>query len=130
MVARKGRPKVLIADDDEIVVELLCDALGDDFRVETANDGGEAVRKAAKMRPDVVLVDAVMPKMNGYDACRALRQRPETADTPIIMVTGQSGPSQARRAFRAGVTDLVPKPFSVSQLRSRTRLWAMRGAHC
>jgi CheY-like chemotaxis protein len=112
-----------------VIVELLRDALGDDFRVETASDGGEAVRKAARSHPDVVLVDAAMPKMNGYEACRALREQPETAATPIIMVTGQSSPSDTRRAFRAGATDLVPKPFSVSQLRSRARLWAMRGTH-
>jgi CheY-like chemotaxis protein len=125
-MASEHRPKLLIADDDSSTVSIMSEALGDDFAVDTAEDGSEAVRKAEQARPDVVLMDAGMPEMDGYQTCRALRERPETADVPIIMVTGQTGPSGARQAFEAGATDYLAKPFSVGQLRARAQTWLMR----
>jgi DNA-binding response OmpR family regulator len=126
---KTGRPKLLIAEDDPTQVDIMREVLEQDFAVATACDGREAVAKARKVRPDVVLVDAGMPHMNGYQTCRALRDRPETADVPIIMVTAHSKPSGARAAFAAGATDYLAKPYTIGQLRARARTWLMRGAN-
>ncbi len=123
-----GRPRVLIAEDDRLIAELMHDVLEEDFRVETASNGLDAVSKARRRRPDVVLMDAEMPEMDGYEACRALRRRPETAGVPIIFVTAKTHPVAINKAFEAGATDYLPKPFSIAQLRARAHTWLMRGA--
>ena len=120
------RPKLLIAEDDRDIAETMREALEEDFAVEVATDGNAAVLRATDDRPDVVLMDAQMPHMDGFDACRALRNDPRTADLPIIMVTGGCEPGRASAAFDAGATDYLPKPFSISQLRSRARTCLLR----
>jgi len=126
LLAPAARPKLLIAEDDRALAETMREALAEDFSVDLAVNGTEAVAQAWDNRPDVVVMDARMPRMNGYDACRALRDDPRTADMPIIMVTGGTEPSLASAAFDAGATDHMSKPFSISQLRSRARTCLLR----
>ena len=120
------RPTLLIAEDDRVLAETMREVLEEDFAVGVARDGSEAVAQARVQCPDVMVLDAGMPKMDGFDACRALRHDPRTADLPIIMVTGGSGPGMATAAFDAGATDYLPKPFSISQLRARARTCLLR----
>jgi DNA-binding response OmpR family regulator len=120
------RPCILIAEDDRSLADAMRDVFADDFSVETASDGVEAVSAARRLHPDVVVLDASMPRMDGLSACRALREDPATADLPIIMVTGDDPATAAPRAFDAGATDFLAKPFSVSQLRARATICAMR----
>jgi putative two-component system response regulator len=120
------RPRLLIADDDRALAETMRDVLEEDFAVGLAADGNEAVARARDERPDVLVIDARMPRLDGFDACRALRHDPRTADLPIIMVTGGTEPTLATEAFAAGATDYLPKPFSISQLRSRARTCLLR----
>jgi two-component system, OmpR family, response regulator MprA len=122
------RPCILIAEDDASLADTMREVFADDFSVETAADGVEAVSVARRVHPDVVVLDASMPRMDGLSACRALREDPATADLPIIMVTGEDPAVAASRAFDAGATDFLPKPFSISQLRARATICAMRGA--
>ena len=102
------------------------EVLEEDFAVDVAVNGTDAVARARDERPDVVVMDAQMPRMNGLDACRALRHDPRTADLPIIMVTGSTEPDLASAAFDAGATDYLSKPFSISQLRSRAMTCVLR----
>jgi putative two-component system response regulator len=120
------RPKLLIVEDDRELAETMRDVLEEDFAVRLASDGSEAVLRALVERPDVLVMDARMPRMDGFDACRALRHDPLTADVPIIMVTGERGHEAATAAFDAGATDFLIKPFSISQLRSRARTCLLR----
>ncbi|MCC7372639.1 MAG: response regulator [Chloroflexi bacterium] len=120
------RPRLLIADDDPTLAETMREVLEEDFAVEVTSDGSEALARAQQDRPDVLVIDAQMPRMDGLRACRALRRDPRTADLPIIMVTGCTGPEFVREAFAAGVTDYLPKPFSISQLRARATTWLLR----
>lgn len=120
------RPRLLIAEDDSDLAETMREVLEEDFAVDVAANGSEALALAHEEHPDVVVMDARMPKMNGFEACRALRDDPETADLPIIMVTGGTEPELASAAFDAGATDYLPKPFSISQLRSRARTCLLR----
>src|SRR5687767_9482810 len=110
-----ARPKLLIAEDDRDLAETMREILEEDFAVDVAANGSEAVALARDGRPDVVVMDARMPEMDGLDACRELRDDPRTADLPIIVVTGGSEPELANAAFDAGATDYLPKPFSLSQ---------------
>ena len=126
MSAETHRPTLLIAEDDRALAESMRDVLQEDFAVGLATDGNEAVARARDERPDVMVIDARMPRLDGFDACRALRHDPRTADMVIIMVTGGSEPTLATEAFAAGATDYLPKPFSISQLRSRARTCLLR----
>jgi CheY-like chemotaxis protein len=120
------RPRLLIAEDDRDLAETMREVLEEDFAVDVAANGTDAVARAHDGHPDVMVMDARMPKMDGFEACRALRDDPRTADLPIIMVTGSSEPGVASEAFDAGATDYLPKPFSISQLRSRARTCLLR----
>jgi DNA-binding response OmpR family regulator len=121
-----ARPRLLIAEDDRDLAETMREVLEEDFAVDVAEDGTEAVARAWDGHPDVLVMDARMPNMDGLDACRALRHDPRTADLPIILVTGGTEPGLALAAFDAGATDYLPKPFSISQLRSRARTCLLR----
>jgi DNA-binding response OmpR family regulator len=121
-----NRPRLLIAEDDRDLAETLRNALEEDFAVDLAADGTEALALARGERPDVVVMDARMPSMSGFEACRALRHDPRTAHLPIIMMTGDTEPAVARAAFDAGATDYMSKPFSISQLRTRARTCLLR----
>ncbi len=120
------RPCILIAEDDQSLAETMRDVLEEDFAVETAADGQEALSVARRVHPDVMVLDARMPRLDGLSACRKLREDPATADVPIILVTGEDPATAAPQAFDAGATDFLPKPFSISQLRSRARTCLLR----
>ena len=120
------RPQLLIAEDDDVLVETMREVLEEDFSVETAADGSEALEKAAARCPDIIVVDARMPNVDGYQACQAFRAQPSMAEIPIIIITGRTGQAAANRAFAAGATDYLTKPFSLSQLRARAQTWLMR----
>lgn len=122
------RPRILIADDDRALVDTIREALEDDFIVETAADGSEALTKAGKVRPDLVMLDVEMPKMDGYQSCRAMREQLDMAAIPIIMLTGRNEAEDAQRAFEAGATDYLTKPFSIAQLRARAETCLLRGS--
>jgi DNA-binding response OmpR family regulator len=121
-----GRPRLLIAEDDAALAETMRDVLEEDFAVDVTSNGTDAVAQARHRVPDVLVMDARMPKMDGLAACRALRGAPETADLPIIVVTADSELASMDAAFAAGATDYMQKPFSVSQLRARATTCLMR----
>ncbi|HEY7940681.1 MAG TPA: HD domain-containing phosphohydrolase [Candidatus Limnocylindrales bacterium] len=118
-----GRPPlVLIADDDPANRRLLGALLRRaGCSVEEAADGGAAVDMAVAKGPDLILLDVVMPVQDGVAATRELRARPETRNTPIILVTGQGQSSEKVAGLDAGATDYVTKPFDGAELLARTR---------
>ncbi|MFN8524266.1 MAG: response regulator [Chloroflexota bacterium] len=125
----EARPRLLIADDDPNMLCVLRTALERDFDVQTAPNGREAVRMAATGRPDVVLMDARMPGGDGFEACRTLRTSPSVGGVPIIMMTALRDSRFVKRAFESGASDLMLKPFSIAQVRTRARTWLMRSSH-
>ena len=118
--------RVLIAEDDEVLVKLVSDALEEDFEVIAASDGEEAIQKVQAEKPDLVLLDVRMPVKDGLETCRALRASPEGRDLPIIMITISREPEDVVEAFDAGANDYIVKPFSVAQLRAKTHTWLLR----
>ena len=91
------------------------------FRVEEAADGQEALLRVSEGRPDLVLLDWMLPSLSGLEVCRQLRRRPATRDLPIIMVTARTEDQDAVRALDTGADDYIAKPFTVEALLARIR---------
>lgn len=114
--------KVLLVDDSTtaLMVERLL--LGTTaYDITTARDGREAVEKAALDRPDLILMDMMMPHMTGIEACRALRAMPSTKDVPIILVTTRGEPESIGNGIASGCTDYITKPIDGTELLSKVR---------
>ncbi|HKS23445.1 MAG TPA: response regulator [Thermoanaerobaculia bacterium] len=114
------RKKVLLVDDSATVLmmEKMLLSKGP-YNVVTARDGREAIEKAKSEQPDVVLLDVVMPNLDGLSACAAIRQQPETAHIPIVMVTTRGEEANVETAFRNGCTDYVTKPINGVELLTK-----------
>jgi DNA-binding response OmpR family regulator len=111
--------KILLADDDPETLELARDALGEyGYRVIGARDGLQALRRWEMEQPDVVVVDANLPGANGFDVCRAIRQK---SSTPVIVLGKQNAEEDIMRGVQVGADDYVAKPFSRMQLARRVR---------
>lgn len=113
---------ILVTDDDEMTRELVADVLRDDgYDVREAADGDEAVEAVRAHRPDLVVLDVVMPRMNGIDACRAMRELPDSDSLQILVLTAMDDEGHVRRAFDAGASDFASKPVQWSLFRQRVR---------
>jgi CheY-like chemotaxis protein len=111
---------VLVCDDDALVADLLTHRLvGRGYRVSVAADGREALERIAEARPDAILLDAMMPVMDGYEVLRRLRADPATAPIPIIMLTARKQEGDIVSALELGANDFVVKPFIPEELMSR-----------
>lgn len=115
-------PLVLVADDEATTRLLLRSALErEGFAVVEAADGEEAISRFDTARPDLAVLDVVMPRMDGFEVCAALRGRPDGDLTPILMLTGLDDLESIRRAYGAGATDFATKPFNWVVLGNRVR---------
>jgi diguanylate cyclase (GGDEF)-like protein len=114
-----SRPRVLIVEDDEGAREALADVLSDFYEVETARDGIEGVDAARLRRPDLVLMDIFMPRLDGFAALEALRADATTADVPVILVSGRGDDLTRAHSLDLGAIDFLQKPFSERELRAR-----------
>ncbi|MDT8389400.1 MAG: response regulator transcription factor [Lentisphaeria bacterium] len=120
--------KILIAEDEKNIRDGLVDALElEGYAVSAAKDGGEALRYYHEWRPDVLLLDIMMPVKNGYDICREIRRR--DADTPVIMLTAKSEEIDKVLGLELGADDYVCKPFSLRELNARIKAALRRINH-
>ncbi len=114
--------KILVVDDNPRNVKLLADILGaKSYAVSTAASGDEALRKVAAERPDLVLLDVVMPGMSGYEVCRAIRSDPATQILPVVMVTALDPHEERVKGLEAGADDFLTKPINQPELLARVR---------
>jgi two-component system, OmpR family, alkaline phosphatase synthesis response regulator PhoP len=119
--------RVLVVEDERDVAELIRYNLSrQGYDVVVAGSGAEALRQAREGRPDVVLLDIMVPQLNGWEVCRRLRQDPETRDIAVIMVTGRVEEGDKVLGFELGADDYVTKPFSPRELIARVRAVARR----
>ena len=115
------RPRILVADDVPENVRLLEAVLVPrGYDVVSASDGLQALEVARSARPDLVLLDVVMPGLDGFEVCRQLRAREDTAMLPVIMLTASEG-TEKTKAIDAGADDFIPKPFNHDELLGRVR---------
>lgn len=116
----QAKGKILVVDDEIDIVRLLTFALqADGYQVLAAKNGPEGLEKARGQKPDIVILDVMMPGMDGFEVCNELRSKPETATLPIIMLSALGQVSDRVKGLRAGADDYVPKPVNLDELSAR-----------
>ena len=131
--ARPAQPpphkqKVLVVDDEPDAVELTKSILGDaGYFVATAEDGSTALRKARELNPDLILLDVMLPEIDGLEVCKILRHDPETGNVPIILVTARATEFDRILGLELGADDYITKPFSPRELVLRVKALLRRG---
>jgi DNA-binding response OmpR family regulator len=119
-VVAREKPIVLVADDDQDILELVTFRLERaGYEVVQARDGEDALRIATEVRPDLAVLDVMMPKLSGYDVTRQIREQDSTREIPVILLTARVQEADVARGFEAGADDYLKKPFSPQELRAR-----------
>ena len=114
--------KILIADDEQnIVISLEFLMKREGYQVEVANDGEEAVRRIRASRPDLVLLDVMMPKKSGFEVCQEIRSDPEMAGVRILMLTAKGRDTEVAKGLALGADAYMTKPFSTRELVDKVR---------
>ena len=121
MLSDAGQPtKILVAEDSATVRRLVCARLvADGYNVIEAEDGAEALELTLSEQPTALVLDKVMPKVDGFEVVRQLRQRGETKELPIVMLTERTGDDDVVGGLQLGVDEYMPKPFSPRELSVR-----------
>lgn len=120
-VLESGRKRVLVVDDDPQIIELFEDMLGRDgrFEVKTASTGYDAGMLTEGFKPHLIILDYMLPDINGNIVCQRLRERPESKDTRVIFVSGVVNQDEIARLMEAGADEFIKKPFNVQRLLAR-----------
>jgi DNA-binding response OmpR family regulator len=115
-----SRATILVVEDIEDILELVRLCLeGAGYEVVVARDGEEALSCAAEQRPDLAIVDLQLPRLDGYEVTRALRQREGTSDIPVMLLSAYAHDREVERGFEAGADDYLRKPFNTRNLLDR-----------
>ncbi|MEO6462431.1 MAG: response regulator [Candidatus Eisenbacteria bacterium] len=114
----KGR--ILVVDDEVYIVHILDFSLGmEGYEVVTALDGEQALEKVAQQKPDLIVLDIMMPKLDGYETCKALKSNEDTKDIPVILLSAKGRNVDQKTGFEVGADDYITKPFSPRKLVER-----------
>jgi DNA-binding response OmpR family regulator len=114
--------RIVVADDDPIVIKFLSAVFQDEgFEVRVAEDGEKALRVIREARPDLVILDLVMPYRDGFEVCQMIRSTAETSRVPVIILSMKEREQDALRAFEVGADDFIRKPFNALELVARAR---------
>lgn len=114
-------PRILIVDDDPSNIRVLATVFDNEYEVLFATNGKQALRIAVQERPDVILLDVIMPEMDGYQVCRLLKADLLTKDIPVIFITANSNVEQEILGLEIGAADYISKPFSAAIVKIRVR---------
>ena len=112
---------ILIVDDAEANVDILVDILGEDYEVAVAMDGESALELVHEEQPDLILLDIMMPGMDGYEVFKRLKDNPATAHIPIIFLTALTEEDDKKKGLGMGEVDYIAKPFQASEIRSKVK---------
>ena len=113
-------PTILVAEDERDIRELIAFTLRfGGFEVEEAANGIEAVEKARKLRPDLIILDVRMPKKTGYEACQEIKGADETKDIPIVFLSAKGQEAEIKQGMKLGAVDYIIKPFEAELLPKR-----------
>lgn len=115
------KPVVLIVDDTETNIDVLLDILSDAYEVSVALDGESAIEIAVDDQPDIILLDIMMPGMDGYEVCRRLKRLEETRDIPVIFITAKTEVADEAKGFDLGAVDYITKPISPPIVKVRIK---------
>jgi CheY-like chemotaxis protein len=118
--SKRAKKLILVIEDDFSIASLLKDVLeGFGYAALTAGDGVEGIRLALKEKPDLIMTDVMMPKMDGFDTTRNLKSHPETKAIPILMCTSQDRVTDVERGLACGANDYIPKPIAFPRLQEK-----------
>ncbi len=120
--AARSQQKILIVDDTPANVDLLADLLVEHYDLIVATNGVDALKAAETQRPDLILLDVVMPEMDGYETCRRLKEDPVTRDIPIIFVTALDDEMDEKKGLELGASDYITRPLRPAIIHVRIRL--------
>ena len=115
------QPTVLVVDDTPANLTLLANLLNRTYRVQLATHGAKALEIARRGAPDLIVLDVMMPEMDGFEVCRALKADPDTRDVPVLFLTALSSPEDETLGFEAGGADFIHKPFNPATVLARVR---------
>jgi PleD family two-component response regulator len=119
----ENKIKVLLVDDDENVIIIIKESLEPElFEIFEAVNGKEALGMAFAKSPDILILDIMMPDMDGYSVCEELKQHANTRNTPIIILTAKAGMDDKLKAMELGINDYIVKPFDPRELRARIKM--------
>jgi len=117
-----SKKKILVVDDSKTALFMVTTILKKGpYDLVTAHDGRQAVEMAAQERPDLILMDVIMPHQTGFEACRELKQREDTKGIPVILVTTRGEGENVEAGFAAGCNDYVTKPVNAAELLAKVK---------
>ncbi|WP_028574709.1 diguanylate cyclase domain-containing protein [Desulfonatronovibrio hydrogenovorans] len=116
-----NRPKILIVDDTPTNIEIIAEILEQEYEIVFAKDGPEGIAMAELHRPDLILLDIMMPEMDGFETCQKLKQNPVTKNIPVIFITALDMEEDEARGLQAGAIDYITKPIRPSVVRARIK---------
>lgn len=120
---------VLVVDDTEANIDILVEALSDDYEISVALDGESALEAVAEERPEIILLDIMMPGMDGYEVCRRLKADCATRDIPVIFITAMADAQDEARGLAMGAIDYITKPINPALVRARVKNHLDLAAH-
>lgn len=116
-----NKPKILVVEDEPLNLEFMEETLSKDYAVSKASGGIDALISVEKTPPDLILLDILMPNMNGYAVCRELKTNKKTMSIPVVMITALNGDEDRARAKEAGADDFISKPVDISELKKKLK---------
>lgn len=116
-----NKPLILLVDDVEENLQLLAQHLAEDYELAFAADGEQAIALALEINPNLILLDVMMPGIDGFETCRRLKKHPSVKAIPIIFLTARTEIDDILKGFEVGGVDYVSKPFRAAELRARVR---------
>lgn len=116
-----NKQKILIADDERFNLNILVNILKSDYKIIIAKDGKQAIERAISNLPDLILLDVMMPEMNGYDVCKNLKENEVTKEIPIIFITAMKEEGDEAKGFDLGAVDYITKPFRPPIVMARVK---------
>jgi CheY-like chemotaxis protein len=117
---------VLVVDDTEANVDILVDALGEVYDIAVAMDGESALEIVAEEPPDLILLDIMMPGMDGFEVCERLKKEDMTRNIPIMFLSGKTDAADKEKAMKMGAVDYITKPIDVPDIQERVRKYLLQ----
>jgi putative two-component system response regulator len=121
MIKNLSNSRVLIVDDLKTNVEIIVAALRQDYKLDVARSGEAALAQVKKSLPDLILLDVMMPMMDGYEVCSKLKSDPSTSSIPVIFITAMHETADITKAFKLGAVDYITKPVRIAELQARVK---------
>src|ERR1700761_4532800 len=113
-----GKPRILFVEDEETLRSYLAEQLSDEYTVDTAGNGLEALKAVLRKKPDLIVTDIVMPEMDGVELLKTLRSEPGPQGLPVLLISGRAEEARRIEGFRKGADGYLAKPYSIGELRA------------